>query len=101
MTFNDMREMVMNTGEVSFLGNHKHEFLDFANQVLVGKVKPNNPDLKLFIELCLDYYTYSPEGDVLIPDSMYDAVMNVYRSGGNATIVFADSINGKKWNFTR
>lgn len=101
MTFNDMREMVMNTGEVSFLGNHKHEFLDFANQVLVGKVKPNNPDLKLFIELCLDYYTYSPEGDVLIPDSMYDAVMNVYRSGGNATIVFADSINGKKWNFIK
>ena len=77
----------------------KDDFNNFAIKVISGKISPEDPQLEAFIRICNDAYTYSPDGEVLIPDSLYDQCMQVYKSNGNATIVFADSIGQKKWNF--
>ena len=72
-------------------------FTDFSSKVITGGIEPNDPELQAFLRLCLDVYTYSPTGGVLIPDSLYDQCMQIYRSGGNDVIVYADTI-GRKWN---
>lgn len=77
----------------------KDDFNNFAIKVISGKISPEDPQLEAFIRICNDAYAYSPDGEVLIPDSLYDQCMQVYKSNGNATIVFADSIGQKKWNF--
>ena len=76
----------------------KTEFGNYAAKIIEGYVKPSDPELEAFLRICLDVYTYSSSGEVLIPDSLYDQCMNVYKSEGNETIVFADTL-GKKWNF--
>ncbi len=79
----------------------KNDFNDFALKVISGKVSADNQQLDAFIRLCNDVYTYSSEGEVLISDSLYDQCMNVYKSNGNDTIVYADTIGQKKWNFIK
>ena len=100
--FKKLWENVMN--EELFIDDvlrHREDFNEFAIKVISGKVSPNDPELEAFIRLCNDVYTYSPDGEVLIADSLYDQCMQVYRSGGNDTIVFADMIGKKKWDFIR
>ena len=101
MKFRDLKEYITTNGDVDFLKDFKNEFLTYANKVLSHTIQPDDPELKEFIELCLDYYTYSTEGDVLIPDTMYDVIMNYYKSTGKSTIVYADGIKGKRWNFIK
>lgn len=100
-TFKDLLQIVLDTNEVDFLLKYKSSFNDYANKILKKDISPNDENIKYFLELCLDYYTYSTTGDVLIPDSTYDVCMQYYKSGGNSTIVFANSINGKKWNLIK
>ena len=78
--------------------DYKKDAEMYANRIVMGHVKPSDPELAAFLRLCLDVYTYSVDGAVLIPDSLYDICMSCYKSGGNDVIVFADTI-GKKWNF--
>lgn len=80
------------------VARHQKEFQDYASRVIMGYVKPNDPNLETFLRVCLDVYTHSPTGQVMIPDSIYDQCMQIYKSGGNETIVFADAL-GKKWKF--
>ena len=80
---------------------HREQFNDYALKVISDKVSPNDPELEAFIRLCNDVYTYSHSGEVLISDSLYDQCMQVYKSGGNATIVYADMIGKKKWDFIK
>lgn len=77
----------------------KERFSDYAFNIVSKRVDPKDPELESFLKLCNDVYTYSAEGEVMIPDSLYDQCMQVYRSGGNSTIVYADTIGGKKWEF--
>ena len=88
-------------GEKIFIDDIKEKygraFTEFASKIITGGVNPNDPELVAFLKICLDVYTYSLSGEVLIPDSLYDQCMQVYRSGGNDLIVYADTI-GKKWN---
>ena len=79
----------------------KDEFNDFAAKVVSGNINPNDPELEAFIRVCNDVYTYHPSGEVMIPDSLYDQCMNIFKSGGNATIVHASAIGKKKWNFIK
>lgn len=86
---------------VDDLTQYANQCEEYAGKVLMGQVDPNDPELEAFLRLCLDVYTYSSGGDVLIPDSQYDFVMNVYKGGGNHTIVYADAIGQTKWNFVK
>lgn len=102
ISFNSMWEKV--TNEELFIDDILHyrdQFNSFAIKVISGKISPNDPELEAFIRLCNDIYTYSPEGEVVISDSLYDQCMQVYKSGGNATIVFADTLGKKKWDFIK
>lgn len=72
-------------------------FMDYASRTITKNVDPNDPELLAFLKICLDVYTYSLTGEVLIPDSLYDQCMQVYRSDGKDLLVFSDPI-GRKWN---
>ena len=82
----------------------KDQFIDFAKKVETSN-KINIEELKYFIKLCLDYYTYSSNGDVLIPDYTYDMCVNrYYQETGidrkTDTMYLADDIlSSKKWDF--
>jgi len=78
-------------------GTYGKYFTDYASKIITGGVDPNDPELLAFLKICLDVYTYSVNGEVLIPDSLYDQCMQVYRSDGKDLIVFSDTI-GRKWN---
>ena len=81
--------------------SYKDLFNDFAVKVLTGKVTSDDPELEAFLRLCNDVYTYSPEGDVMVSDSVYDQCMQIYKSNGKKTIVFADTLSKKQWNFIK
>lgn len=80
------------------------DFFDFAKKV-ENSDKINIDELKAFLKLCLDYYTYSTEGKVLIPDYTYDMCVNrYYQITGinrlNDDLFLADDIlSSKKWDF--
>lgn len=101
MTFKDLSEKVAICSDVSLLKEYKSQFVAFSNKVLAKKIQPNDPQLKDFLDLCLDYYVFSTDGDVLIPDRTYDACMEYYKSGGNNPIIYAHALNGKKWNLIK
>lgn len=98
--FKNMRDDLI-SGRIAIedILKHKKEFNEYVFKVIGGKISPHDPDLKAFIQICNDVYSYSVDGEVMIADSYYDQVMNVYKSGGNDTIVFADTIGNKQWDF--
>ena len=90
------------TEKISFekLLNMKKEFETYATKVLMGRVNPDDPELEAFLRICLDVYTFSPDGEVLINDSLYDQVMNIYKSKNDA-IIYSDAIGKTKWEFIK
>ena len=62
---------------------YKDDFVQYSNSILSRNVKPSDPNMEAFLRICLDVYTYSATGEVLIPDSVYDKCMNIYKSGGS------------------
>jgi len=55
-----------------------------------------------YLYLCLDYYTYNPDGDSLIPDAWYDDLMQLYVSLGNEPFYNADYIGERTmWSFVK
>lgn len=77
----------------------KPAFEDYARSVIIGNVSASDSELEAFLRICLDVYTYSVEGEVMISDSEYDQCMRVYRSGQSQNIIFADGIGKTKWDF--
>ena len=63
--------------------------------------KIDSKALKHFIQMCLDYYTYSKTGDVLVTDSEYDKAMELYKSITHesqiTTTEFEESVTGTHW----
>ena len=98
------KDLLKKNIEVDRLIDWQPDFIDFAKKVTDGN-KVNIEELKAFLRLCLDYYTYSKEGKVLIPDYTYDLCMNrYYQMTGidrtKDTMFLADDIlQQKKWNF--
>ena len=71
------KDLLKHNIEIDRLIDWQPEFLDYANKIISGG-KVNIDELKAFLRLCLDYYTYSNDGKVLIPDHNYDLCMNRY-----------------------
>ena len=55
----------------------KDQFNEFALKVISGKISTDDPELEAFIRLCNDVYTYSPDGEVMISDSLYDLMVSL------------------------
>ena len=98
------KDLLKHNIEIDRLIDWQPEFLDYSNKVISGG-KVNIDELKAFLRLCLDYYTYSNDGKVLIPDHNYDLCMNrYYEETGidriHDTMYLADDIvPQKKWEF--
>lgn len=98
------KDLLKKNIEVDRLIDWQPDFIDFAKKVTDGN-KVNIDELKSFLRLCLDYYAYSKEGKVLIPDYTYDLCMNRYyqMTGIDRTkdeMFLADDIlQQKKWDF--
>lgn len=102
MTFCSMWDNVMNENMfIDDIVKQKDQFSNFATKIISGKISTRDPELEAFLKLCNDVYTYSPDGEVMIPDSLYDQCMQIYKSDGKQTIVFADMIGKKKWDFIK
>lgn len=98
------KDLMKKNIEVDRLIDWQQDFLDFAKKVETSN-KINIEELKYFIKICLDYYAYSSEGKVLIPDYTYDMCVNrYYQETGidrkTDTMYLADDIlSNKKWDF--
>ena len=79
------RDLIDGKINIDDLKDHKGEFAAYYKSVYWAVDNNSNgvydidvETLRQFVMLCLDYYTYSSDGDVLINDSEYDFMMNVY-----------------------
>lgn len=63
---------------------------NIAKKLIDGYI--NKIMLENTIRLCLNYYTYSSKGDVLVVDKMYDDLMNLWKAMGEKTIIYPDVI---------
>lgn len=105
MLFQQLRDdLVHGKITLSDLDQYSQEFSEYGLDAAVSK-KVNMNELKAFIMLCLDYYTYSDSGLAIIPDHQYDMAVERYYAelgGRNAenVIIYPDPIvGGTKWNF--
>lgn len=79
------RDLMNGKINIDDLKDHKGEFAAYYKSVYWAVDNNSNgvydidvETLRQFVMLCLDYYTYSSDGDVLINDTEYDFMMNVY-----------------------
>lgn len=102
MDFRKLRENLINQKiEIDDLLEYKGLFEKGYFDILSGKLN-NKPEIESFIRLCLDYYTYSNCGDVLIKDIQYDEIMNYWISKGENVIVYPDSFaDNTSWGFIK
>lgn len=101
MLFKELLDKILSEGmNIDNLSQYKNLFIEYSRKVLSGKINPADEELYAFLRLCLDFYTYSTTGEVLIPDSIYDQCMQYYKSSGKENFFYADSL-GKKWEFVK
>lgn len=85
------------------ISDEKRDHYDYASRIITARrIDPD--ELKAFIQICLDYYTYSDSGDVLIPDRLYDeCTERYYQEVGKkreTQFIYADKLEGAtKWDF--
>lgn len=82
--------------------------LAYSDKVVNSNNKIDEKELYAFIKVCLDYYVFSSDGKVLIPDFIYDLCVNKYyqltgKDRLHDNMFLADDVlNGsKKWNFVQ
>ena len=99
------------SGEITpaMLYEQREDFERFAQQVIRDDRDhaQMNSDIKKviadFLMICLDVYTYSENGSVLITDYTYDQVMNIWcKETGKERMAFADYMTSSAlWPFVK
>ena len=108
-SLHEIREnLKANKISVNEVVKYSDRYQKYADEVLEeeksGKIsKEFMNSLEDYLMICLDVYTYSENGDVLIPDYTYDMVMNVYCDHThNERLVYADYIMSTMlWPFVK
>lgn len=78
------QKLIRGTMTVDSLMRREDDFIGYAKAILKqdrdgkGIDKELRDSLEDILMICLDVYTYSEEGNVLIPDYTYDMLMNLY-----------------------
>lgn len=85
--------------QVEELSKYRGTFNEFADYV----IDTENPKYEELTEKVLgllnDYYSFSPDGDVLITDRKYDELTSAYRKmSGKEQVQFTVSTPSKTWN---
>jgi len=86
---------------INDLQDDKAEYFAYGQRILTNN-RIDLRELKAFLMICLDYYTYSENGDTLIPDRLYDeCTQRYYHEQKDATqIIFADEVaDASHWGF--
>lgn len=86
------------------LKEYKTDILNYCLTIINPKSieKIDTEDLESVIRLCLDYYTYNDNGDVLIPDALYDKIMNIWLTIGGKQIIYPDALSlGSTWEIMK
>lgn len=103
------KQLIKNKLDIDRLIELKPLFGAYANTVLMqdrngtGISKDILDSLEDFLMLCMDVYTYSSNGDVLIPDYQYDQVMHVFTTVlKREKMVYSDYIESRTtWPFVK
>jgi len=101
--FEKLRQKILKENMIiDDLSNYKSDFKEFYLKAINKPKDVSGNEMFEFLMLCLDYYTYSSTGDVLIDDHEYDEIMNIYIHKGNKPFYHADYIgNYTMWPFIR
>lgn len=103
------RQVKKNAMHVDDVLLHKKTVFDDFSRGLLGLEADGMPlsdeiidAMENFLMICLDVYTYSETGGVLVDDHTYDIVMNIWKRCGGAHLQYADTIqNNALWGFQK
>lgn len=103
------QKLIKGTITVDSLMKREEDFVGYAKAILKqdrdgkGIDKELRDALEDVLMICLDVYTYSEEGNVLIPDYVYDMLMNLYCFLNSCDrLVYSDYITGTTiWPFVK
>lgn len=100
------KDLLKKNIQIDRLIDWQTDCLSYAERVINCPDKVNIDELYSFIRICLDFYVYSKDGKVLVPDYIYDLCVNCYytKTGKDRlhdNMFIADDLlsNDKKWNF--
>ncbi len=79
---------------------HKAEIQSYASFILESNCKPTDIGLNSILMLCLDEYTYSDSGNVLISDHEYDLLHSMYMDRGYSQIIYPDTFDSE-WKIVK
>lgn len=95
-------KIIKGTLECEFTDEEKQNIEEYVKTITSAPMKISLNELEDIIMVCLDYYTYSINGDMLIPDSDYTFLQELYKSrSGKGRLIYADTINTTKWEFKK
>ena len=99
MNFIKLRKEILSKAmNVNDLYQYRNDFLEYSMKI-INKKKYDILELENFLILCLDYYVFSDQGLVLIPDHNYDMCMREYTKTKDLIIYADDIMNITKWEF--
>lgn len=88
-------------------GTKYEDFFDFSDLSFeeICFIEEESKIVREYLQMCNDYYTFSKSGDILITDSEYDEVMNMYtklyRKDRITTTEFEDRSSATKWDIVK
>ena len=89
------------TLECDFDEELKNRFQETAMSMTIGFHNRDIREIEDFLMICLDYYTYSINGDMLINDAEYEILMSNYQKVKGNRLIYADEIENSKWEFRK
>ena len=98
-----IRDKIINGSlECDFSDDEKANINEYVDTIISNPMKISLKDLEDIIMLCLDYYTYSINGDMLISDTSYEFLNELYKSrSAKGRFIYADVIKSSKWEFKK
>ncbi len=76
--------------------NYQTEIASFMNAIASGNTAgASKSGLHAALMLCLDQYTFSENGDVIVPDRIYDIVHQLYMQLGGKQIIYPDHFESR------
>ena len=97
------QRLLNNKIKIDDLGSYQDDIRAFYDYVMKYPENTSEYEIYALIMLCLDYYTYSEDGDVLISDHEYDELMKMYitKKGGSLISTADNLVHQSQWEFVK
>ena len=76
--------------KLNVIMNYAEVIRGFSRAILDGEYKPSNECLYSILMLALDQYAYGNDGEVIMPDRMYDELHQIFMKRGHPQIIYPD-----------